>query len=331
MSVAQRDVESTPKPSRSVRSTIAMRNPGDRAFYYGLTAGAGFVPLLMVLFVIVLCVGAWPSIQQFGLRFLTTMNWDPNPDHEEYGALALLLGTLESSILGLAIAGPIGLVVATFTTEVLPLRWQGLLRFVIETLATVPSVVYGLWGMYVMAPWVSGSVAPLLAGSIGKFIPLFGGPVQPRNMFCAGLILAIMILPVIVSISVDSLRAVPRSYREAALGLGATRWEMIRVAVWPAARSGFIAACILALGRALGETMAVTMVIGGNGQGAVWSLFAPSDTISSNIANQFNDAPTDLFTAALIESALVLFGVTLAVNFLARLLLGGRGRTMVQL
>jgi phosphate transport system permease protein len=321
MSVAQRDVGRPDGPPIEVQPAPRPRNAGDRLFHWMLTAGAGLTPLLILLFVAVLCYGAWPSIKEFGFRFLTTLNWEPNPDREEYGALAFLLGTLESSLLALAIAAPIGITVATFTTEVLAPRWQGPLRFVIETLAVVPSVVYGLWGVFVMAPWISRSVAPLLANSLGRFIPLFSGPIQPRNMFCAGLILAIMILPLIMSISMDAMRAIPRSYREAALGLGATRWEMIRVAVWPAAKSSFIAACIMALGRALGETMAVTMVIG-NGEGIALSLFAPSNTIASNIANQFNEAPSELFTAALIELAFVLFAITLLVNFVARWLLG---------
>jgi phosphate transport system permease protein len=308
------------EPLHGGKTAPIARNRGDRLFLWGVTAGAWSAPLLMVLFTTILCIGAWPSIKQFGFSFLTTTRWSPREGHETYGALSFLLGTLESSALALAIAGPIGITVATFTTELLVPRWQGPLRFVIETLATIPSVVYGLWGRQVMAPWITTKIAPLLSDTLGEWIPLFRGPVEGKNMFCAGLILAIMILPMIMSISIDAMRAVPRSYREAATGLGATRWEVIRVAVWPAAKSGFIAACIMALGRALGETMAVTMVIG-NGQRVAWSFFAASDTIASTIANQFNEARSDLLTASLIELALVLFAVTLLVNFVARLLL----------
>jgi phosphate transport system permease protein len=202
--------------------------------------------------------------------------------------------------------------------EVLPGRLRGVFRFAIEILATVPSVVYGLWGIFVLAPWTMRWLAPALSKTLG-FIPLFAGPKDPRNMLCAILILAIMILPIIVSVSLDAIRMVPLSYREAALGLGATRWEMIRIAVWPAARSGFTGACILALGRALGETMAVTMVIG-NGRRIAASVFAASDTVASTIANQFAESPSDLFTASLIEMALLLFIVTLLVNVTARLI-----------
>src|SRR5690606_33956559 len=171
-------------------------------------------------------------------------------------------------------------------------------------------------GIFVLAPWVSATLRPVLSRSLG-FLPIFGPPYEPRNMFCAVLILAIMVLPIIVSISLEAIRAVPASYREAALGLGATRWERIRAAVWPACGSACAGGCILALGRALGETMAVTMVIG-NGRRISPSLFAASDTVASTIANQFAEAPSDLFTAALIEMALLLFLVTLAVNVLAR-------------
>src|SRR2546421_544039 len=188
-----------------------------------------------------------------------------------------------------------------------------IVRFVIEILATVPSVVYGLWGVFVLAPFVMNHNVPVLTKLFG-WTPFFREPVDPRNMLCAVLILAIMVLPMIVSVSLDAVRAVPATYREAALGLGATRWEMIRMAVWPPAKSGFIGACILALGRALGETMAVTMVIG-NGHRISASLFAASDTVASTIANQFAEAPSDLFTASLIEMAMLLFVVTLIVNF----------------
>jgi phosphate transport system permease protein len=203
-----------------------------------------------------------------------------------------------------------------------PAALRGPSRFLIEILATIPSVVYGLWGVAVLAPTVTNVFQPVLA-KLYSGIPLVGGffgpPYDPRNLLCAVLVLAIMILPIIVAVSLEAIRAVPSGYREAALGLGATRWEMIRVAVWPAARSGFIGACILALGRALGETMAVTMVIG-NGRRVSQSVFAASDTIASTIANQFAEAPSDLFTAALIEMALLLFVTTLAVNLVARLI-----------
>lgn len=316
-------MESAVSPDMLEQSSAAAgkrrRISGDRAFFWALTAASLITPAILLLFVAVLVYGAWPSIEQFGLSFLTSSSWEPNPERESYGAFPFIVGTVVSSVLALCIAAPIGIAVATFINEILTARLRAAVRFLIEVLATIPSVVYGLWGIFVLAPWVAETLAPFLARVLG-FLPLFSGPYEPRNMLCAILVLAIMVLPVIVSISLDAIRSVPTTLREAALGLGATRWEMIRVAVWPAARSGFIGACILAIGRALGETMAVTMVIG-NGRKISASLFASSDTVASTIANQFAEAPSDLFTAALIELALLLFLLTLGVNIAARLLI----------
>jgi phosphate transport system permease protein len=310
------NLDTTSPPRRA--SKLRSRPMGDRAFDLSIGACALIPPLLIVLFVIVLAYGAWPAIAEFRWHFLVSTAWEPNPDKEEYGALPFILGTLISSILALALAAPIGISVASFISEVVPASLRGLLRFVIEILATIPSVVYGLWGVFVLAPWVMNHLAPVLSKSLG-FLPFFSEPLDPRNMLCAILILTIMVLPMIVSVSLDAMRSVSLSYREAALGLGATRWEMIRLAVWPSARSGFIGGCILALGRALGETMAVTMVIG-NEHRISKSLFAASDTVASTIANQFAEAPSDLFTASLIELALLLFLITLGVNLIARLI-----------
>ncbi len=309
----------TQKPHGAVIPTLRRRRGGDRLFFTLLTAAALVAPALLLLFVAVLAYGAWPSISAFGLSFLTSSVWEPNPEREQYGALAFLVGTVVSSLLALTLAAPIGIGIATFVNEVLAPRLRGVCRFAIEILATIPSVVYGLWGIFILAPWVMRTLEPALSMALG-FLPFFGPPKDPRNLLCAVLILAIMILPMIVSVAVDAMRMVPASHREAALGLGATRWEMIRIAVWPPARSGFAGGCILALGRALGETMAVTMVIG-NGHRINASLFAASDTIASTIANQFAEAPSDLFTAALIELALLLFVVTMGVNILARLII----------
>lgn len=303
-------------PLPAVRRSV---NWGDRIFFATLAGCAWIVPALLVMFLSVLVYGAWPSIQAFKLSFITSSVWEPNPDKEQYGAFPFIVGTLISSILALAIAAPVGIAVATFVNEVMPKRFGGIVRFLIETLATVPSVVYGLWGIYVLAPFATRWIAKPLNKAMGS-VPIFAGPVEPRNMLCAVLILSIMVLPIIVSVSLDALRAVPNSCREAALGLGATRWEMIRIAIWPSSRSGFIAACIVSLGRALGETMAVTMVIG-NGRRISASLFAASDTVASTIANQFAEAPSDLFTGSLIEMALLLFVVTLILNLIAQRLL----------
>jgi phosphate transport system permease protein len=300
-------------------TTAPRQNRGDR-FFFGVLGGAALVgPVLLAALIAVLLYGAWPAMERFGFSFITSNVWEPNPAREQYGAFPFIVGTLVSSLLALCVAGPVGVAVATFIGEVVPGRVAGALRFLIEILATVPSVVYGLWGVFVMAPWIDSWLKPPIAATLG-FLPIFGEPHDPRNMLCAVLILSVMILPMIVSVSLDAIRAVPSLQREAALGLGATRWEMIRVAVWPSARVGFVGGSILALGRALGETMAVTMVIG-NARRISASLFAASDTVASTIANQFAEAPSDLFTASLIEMALLLLAVTLVVNVGARLLI----------
>jgi phosphate transport system permease protein len=270
------------------------------------------------LFLVVLAYGAWPAIRAYGLGFLFDMEWNPNPEHERYGALVFVYGTLVSSFAALAVAAPVGIAAAAFISEALYPKLRGTVALVIDILATVPSVVYGLWGIFVLAPWVRMSLQPFLAKTLG-FLPLFQGAHRGLGMLCAILVLSIMLLPIIVSISLDSMRAVPATYREAALALGATRMETIMMAVLAPARSGLVGACILALGRALGETMAVTMVIG-NAHRISVSLFAPANTIASTIANEFSEATTDLYSASLIYLALLLFLLTLMVNLAARLL-----------
>jgi phosphate transport system permease protein len=293
-------------------------NTGDRIFFGVLTLAALVVPVLLAAFIITLVYGSLPAMKEFGWSFLWSARWSYEDD--VYGARPFILGTLISSVLALVLAAPLGIGIAAFMNEVLVTKLRSTFRFVIETLATVPSVIYGLWGVMVLAPWVERVLHPFLTNTLGQIPGLsvfFGEGGQQRNMLCAVLILAIMILPIIVSISLDAIRMVPNSYREAALGLGATRWEMIRMAVLPPARSGIVGACILALGRALGETMAVMMVIGGSRRLGT-SLFDPANTISSIIATQFAESPTDLLTSALIEMALLLFVVTLVINMTAR-------------
>jgi phosphate transport system permease protein len=287
-----------------------------------LRSAASLPILLALLFIVVLVMGALPSIKVFGLGFLVSSEWDASEGREQYGALAFIYGTIFSSLFALLIAAPVGIGVATFLSEVFRSRFRSVIAFLIEVLATIPSIVYGMWGFYVMVPWVEKYVMPPVQGVFGKEFILFRG-FSGLSLFSGGLILAVMILPVIVSISYDAIRSVPRSYREAAIGLGATRWEMIRLAVWPAARSGLIASCILALGRAMGETMAITMVIG-NSYIIQWSLFASANTIASAIASQFSEA-SGLQLSALIELALLLFLMTLTVNALARYILGRLG------
>ncbi len=314
---SQTAVPAAVRPAPGFRKARPPKNRGDRIFSRILKLSALVPLLLMLLFLVVLVCGAWQSIQKFGVSFLFTNEWDPAEDREVYGALASVYGTVVSSLLALAIAAPVGIGVAAFLNEVMPARLRSVLTFLIEILATIPSIVYGIWAFFVLVPFISDHIQPLFGAVAPGFI-LFRGPPLGVGLMAGTLVLAVMILPLIVSISLDAIKAVPVSYREAALGLGATRWEVIRMAVLPAARSGLVGACILALGRALGETMAITMVIG-NSNLIKWSLFEPAATISSVIANNFGEA-FDLMRASLLELALILFVMTLLVNIAARYL-----------
>lgn len=259
------------------------------------------------------------SIKEFGWQFFFRQNWDPVMG--EFGALPFIYGTLVSSFLALLIAVPLGVGVAVFTTEMCP-RWlRSPLSFTVELLAAIPSVIYGLWGIFVLAPLLRSQVQPWLARNFG-WTGLFEGPIYGVGMLAAGIILAIMVIPFITSITREVMLAVPQHQREAVLALGATKWETIRMGVLRNARIGIFGAVILGLGRALGETMAVTMVIGNRPEIAK-SLFAPGYTLASVIANEFTEATYDLYVSALVEIGLALFVVTLIVNALARLMVWG--------
>ena len=261
--------------------------------------------------------GSKLSIQKFGWGFLVTNNWDPV--NEIFGALPFIFGTLVSSAIALIIAVPLSIATAVFLTELAPLWLRQPLTMFVELLAAVPSVIFGLWGIFVMVPFLRDHFFPLLQKGFG-FLPLFKGPIYGVSMLAGGIIIAIMIIPIITSISREILRSVPGLQREAAYALGATRWEVTRIAVLSYARKGLYGAVILGLGRALGETMAVTMVIGNTPQ-IVASLFAPGYTLASVIANEFTEATTDIYQSALFQLGLVLLAVTVIINILAQLLL----------
>jgi phosphate transport system permease protein len=256
------------------------------------------------------------SLHQFGLGFFFGHDWDPVND--QYGAMPFIYGTLVSSFLALLLAVPLSVGVAVYVTEMCPIRLRAIISFLVELLAAIPSVIYGLWAIFVLAPLLRDYVEPFLAKTLG-WTGLFTGPMYGLGMLAAGIILAIMIVPIIASITREVLTAVPQNQREAVLALGATRWEMIRMGVLRNARIGIVGGVILGLGRALGETMAVTMVIGNRPEVAK-SLFAPGYTMASVIANEFSEATGDLYLSALVEIGLALFIVTLIVNALARLL-----------
>lgn len=297
-------------------------NFGDLAFRRITALFAGAVIVLLVWMAIEMALASKLSLAEFGWGFITSSNWDPVRD--QYGALPFIFGTVVSSILALCMAVPISLGIAIYLSELAHPRLRTPMGFLVELLAAVPSVVYGLWGIFALCPWLREVVEPFLAKTLG-FLPLFQGPHQGFGMLAGGIILAIMITPTISSVSREVLRAVPATLREGAIGLGATRWEVVRVAVLPYAKSGLVGAIILGLGRALGETMAITMVIGNRSEIAA-SLFAPSYTMASVIANEFTEATGQLYLSALAEVGLVLFFVTVALNVLARLLVWRVGK-----
>jgi phosphate transport system permease protein len=303
------------RPATSV--SLERANYGDRIFKLLLTVAALAIPVLLGFLVYELWSGADLAIQKFGFDFVTTSVWDPVA--ERFGALPLIFGTLLSSLIALLIAVPLSLGVAIYLTEFAPKSVRQPVAFLIGLLAAIPSVVYGLWGIFVLIPALKTTAFPLLRKLFG-FLPLFQGPIYGPSMLAAGIILAIMIMPYIMSVSREVLLAVPNTQREASLALGATRWEAVMSAVIPYARSGIIGAIILGLGRALGETMAVTMLIGNRHEIAA-SLFAPGYTMAAAIANEFSEAVGDLHLSALAYVAFVLFLVTVLVNAAARLLI----------
>jgi phosphate transport system permease protein len=261
-------------------------------------------------------VAGWPAFREFGLGFLTATHWDPV--NQRFGAAPAIYGTIVSSILALVLATPLAVGVAIFLSEFAPPWLRHPVAFLVDLLAAIPSVVYGLWAILVMVPWLRSTIMPFLADTLWLgHTPFFSGPAYGFGMLAAGLILAIMVLPYISAVTREVLLAVPRSQREAALALGATRWEMIWQVVLPYAKSGIIGGVILGLGRALGETMAVTMVIGNRHQISA-SLFSPAYTMASQIANEFAEATGSLHISSLMALGAALFVLTLIVNAIAR-------------
>jgi phosphate transport system permease protein len=289
----------------------------DRLFRTTSGLFAVTIVVLLVAVAVLLTASSLETWTTFGLGFLTGITWDPVAGI--YGALPFIVGTIVTATLAMLIATPIGVLTAIFLAELAP-RWLAIpLGFLVELLAAIPSVVIGLWGVFVLSPVLRVTVEDWIAGSIGKVIPVFAGPSFGVGIFAAGVILAIMILPTIVSISREVINAVPTSQREAMLALGATRWETTTKAVLPFARSGIIGAVMLGLGRALGETMAVTMVIGNNPQ-VPTRLFDQGQTIASQIATTFSEASIGLQTSSLIALGLTLLAMTIALNVIARIL-----------
>lgn len=297
----------------------------DTAFRWTTALFAGLIIVTLLGMALEMAKASKASFVAFGWSFVTSTEWDPVRD--QFGALPFIYGTVVSSLLALTIAVPISLGVAMYLSEWAPAWLRDPLGFTIELLAAVPSVIYGLWGIFALSPFLRDTVEPALGKTLG-FLPLFSGPHQGYGMLAGGIILAIMITPTIASVSREVMRAVPAIQREGALALGATKWEVVSLSVLPYARSGIVGAVILGLGRALGETMAITMVIGNRAEISA-SLFAPGYTMASVIANEFTEATGDVYLAALAEIGLLLFVVTLLLNVIARVLVArvARGAT----
>ena len=292
------------------------------AIFRGATFAAALAVLLLLGGVIVsLVIGSLPAIRTFGLGFLTTESW--NPVTEKFGAIAPIYGTLVTSLIAMLIGIPVSLGIAIFLTELCPYSLRRPIGTAIELLAGIPSIIYGIWGLFVFAPFLQATVQPWLISTFADVPGLssvFAGPPYGIGVFTAGLILAIMVLPFITAITRDVFATVPPVVKEAAYGLGCTTWEVVRKVVLPYTRVGVIGGIMLGLGRALGETMAVTFVIG-NAHRISASVLAPGTTISATIANEFNEATGDLYTSSLITLGLILFVITFIVLAAARFLL----------
>jgi phosphate transport system permease protein len=307
-----------PSPPQQLLSRLAGGSTrfGDAVFSRLTLAFALSVVAILVAMLIFLNIDAWPAIQKLGIHGIGSSTW--NAVTEEFGAFPAIYGTLLTTAIALILAVPISLGAAIFLAQMASGWVRTPASFFIEMLAAIPSVILGLWAIFVLVPFVRSPVETWLGGNLG-FIPLFHGPPFGVGFLAAGMILAIMIIPIITATSRDIIRAVPESQSEAMLAIGATRWEAIKGAVLPYCRSGLFGAVILGMGRALGETMTVTMVIG-NAYKVTPSLFAPGNTISSKIANEFNEASGDVYIGSLVELALILLAISLVVNVLARLL-----------
>ena len=309
----------------AVVAKVTTPRPPDR--YRTFTAVVSWAaPAALILIVVVLIQQAWPSVTRFGLGFLIGTQW--NPVTNAFGALPFIFGTLVTSAVALALAVPVGVAVAVLLAEPGAQGIRGAIGTGIELLAAIPSVVYGIWALYVLAPWTLIHIETPITDRLG-FIPFLGGVPRQTSLFTASLVLAVMVLPTLSAVSRDVLRAVPRGLRESSVALGSTWWETTWHVILPAARAGIIGATVLALGRALAETVAVAMVIG-NRPEIPHSVFSPGYTLAAVIANEFAEATGDIYQGALVEIGLVLILVTLTVNVLALLLVhSARARALV--
>src|SRR3982750_1589758 len=304
----QNDVMEAAGPYDRARALSAFKF-GDVTFYWLTRACAISVLLILGGIIISLIIGAWPAIREYGFSFLFTARWAPSADPPVLGALGPIYGTLITSVIAMMIAIPVGLGIAVFLTEICPIWLRRPIGLAVELLAGIPSIIYGMWGFFVLGPFLADTFQPFMIRLFGVWPVLgtiFAGPPSYLSLFNAALILAIMVLPFITAISVDVFKTVPPVLKEAAYGVGCTTWEVVRNVVIPYTRVGVIGGIMLALGRALGETMAVTFVIG-NAHRIQTSLFAPGTTISAALANEFTEAVGDLYQSSLIALGFILF------------------------
>jgi phosphate transport system permease protein len=300
------------------------RRPADAVFKFTAAACASIVLILLAGMLLRTTWAAWPAFRHSGLSLVTSNDWNPNLS--KFGGLSFIYGTLVTSLIGLVLAVPVSVLIAVFVSEVAPPRVGVPLGYVVDLLAAVPSVIYGLWGVFVLVPFLTNYVWQPLSRNLA-FIPLFSDFASGRDFATAGVILALMITPIIAAVSREVFRTVPDDERESALALGATRWEMIRLAVLPRSRQGVIAAVMLGFGRAVGETIAVAYLIGGIANQITPHMFQQGSTIAATIALQFNEAASvPLFKSALIALGVILFAVTLIINVGARLIIRRGGR-----
>ena len=313
--------------SQAMVATMRNQRVQDFLFHKITLAFALSVFLVLAGIIIALIVGAWPAFHEFGPAFITTVEWDPVND--KYGALIAIVGTLSTSLIALLIAFPVSFGIALFLTEICPAWLRRPMGTAVELLAGVPSIIYGMWGLFIFAPFFAAYVQPALAHTLGQMPvigQLFRGPMMGIGILTAGIILAIMIIPFIASVMRDVFEVVPAVLKESAYALGCTKWEVVRKVVLPYTKIGVVGGVMLGLGRALGETMAITFVIG-NANQLSWSLFAAGNSIASTLANEFVEADTPLHVSSLFALGLILFVITFIVLAAAKLMLAGlKGR-----
>ena len=311
---------------RALRHTMRNQRIQDFIFHKVTLVFAASVLLVLLGIIASLVVGAAPAFKAFGPGFITTVEWDPV--NQQFGAAIAIVGTLATSFIALLLAFPISFGIALFLTEICPVWLRRPMGMAVELLAGVPSIIYGMWGLFVFAPLFADHVQPFLKATLGA-LPiigkLFSGPTMGIGILTAGLILAVMIIPFISSVMRDVFEVVPQVLKESAYGLGCTKWEVVRKIVLPYTRTGVVGGVMLGLGRALGETMAVTFVIG-NANELSWSLFAAGNSISSTLANEFAEASTPLHVSSLFALALILFAITFIVLSAAKIMLAGMSR-----